>query len=223
VLDYMLRGFHTHGERDLVFVPLGLNYDRVLEDRTQLLSGDAAAAKPGRLRAAGRTLRFVADQLWLLLRSRWHRLGYACVNFGTPVSVRAWAAVRGIDFDHLPKEQRQAEVAALGRHLMDEVGRLIPVLPVPLVATVLLQQGGQAIGELELKSAVGELVRRLETRNARLYVPRSDWDYAVSAGLRMLVQRHLVVATDGLYRAREDESPLLRYYANSIAHLLPDA
>jgi glycerol-3-phosphate O-acyltransferase len=34
VLDYMLRGFHTHGERDLVFVPLGLNYDRVLEDRT---------------------------------------------------------------------------------------------------------------------------------------------------------------------------------------------
>jgi glycerol-3-phosphate O-acyltransferase len=223
VLDYMLRGFHTHGERDLVFVPLGLNYDRVLEDRTQLLSGDAAAAKPGRLRAAGRTLRFVADQLWLLLRSRWHRLGYACVNFGTPVSVRAWAQARGIDFDHLPKEQRQAEVAALGRHLMDEVGRLIPVLPVPLVATVLLQQGGQAIGELELKSAVGELVRRLETRNARLYVPRSDWDYAVSAGLRMLVQRHLVVATDGLYRAREDESPLLRYYANSIAHLLPDA
>lgn len=220
VLDYMLRGFHTHGERDLVFVPLGLNYDRVLEDRTQLLSGDAAAAKPGRLRAAGRTLRFVADQLWLLLRSRWHRLGYACVNFGTPVSVRAWALTRGIDFDHLPKDQRQAEVAALGRHLMDEVGRLIPVLPVPLVATVLLQQGGQPIGELELKSAVGELVRRLETRNARLYVPRSDWDYAVGAGLRMLVQRHLVDAEDGLYRMRPNEAALLGYYANSIAHLL---
>jgi len=223
VLDYMLRGFHTHGERDLVFVPLGLNYDRVLEDRTQLLSGDAAAPRPGRLRAAWRTLRFVADQLWLLLRSRWHRLGYACVNFGTPVSVRTWAAARGIDFDHLPKEPRQAEVAALGRHLMDQVGRLIPVLPVPLVATVLLQQGERAIGELELKSAVGELVRRLEARGARLYVPRSDWDYAVSAGLRMLVQRHLVEADDGLYRMRSSEAALLRYYANSIAHLLEAA
>jgi len=222
VLDYMLRGFHTHGERDLVFVPLGLNYDRVLEDRTQLLSGDAAAAKPGRLHAAWRTLRFVADQLWLLLRSRWHRLGYACVNFGSPVSVRAWAQARGIDFDHLAKEPRQAEVAALGRHLMDEVGRLVPVLPVPLVATVLLQQGERAIGELELKSAVGELVQRLEARGARLYVPRSDWDYAVSAGLRMLVQRHLVDVDDGLYRGRASETALLRYYANSIAHLLPD-
>jgi len=220
VLDYMLRGFHTQGERDLVFVPLGLNYDRVLEDRTQLRAGDATAPRASSLRSALRTLGFVGSQIGLLLRSRWHRFGYACVNFGTPVSVRAWAASRGIDFDHLPREQRQLEVAALGRHLMDQVGQLIPVLPVPLVATVLLQQGTQVIGELELKSAVAELVRELESRTARLYVPRGDWDYAVSAGLRMLTQRHLVDERDGLYCARAAELPLLRYYANSIAHLL---
>jgi glycerol-3-phosphate O-acyltransferase len=220
VLDYMLRGFHTQGERDLVFVPLGLNYDRVLEDRTQLLAGDAAAPKAGRLRAAGRTLRFLGDQLGLLLRSRWHRFGYACVNFGTPVSVRAWAASRGIDFDHLPREQRQTEVAALGRHLMHQVGRLIPVLPVPLVASVLLAQGGRAIDELALKSAVADLVQRLDAAGARLYLPRSDWDYAIGAGLRMLTQRRLVDEHQGLFLARASEAPLLRYYANSIAHLL---
>jgi glycerol-3-phosphate O-acyltransferase len=219
VLDYMLRGFHTQGERDLVFVPLGLNYDRVLEDRTQLLAGDSSAPKASRLRASARMLVFVGSQLWLVLRSRWHRFGYACVNFGTPVSVRTWAAARGIDFDHLPREQRQAEVAALGHHLMEQVGHLIPVLPVPLVATVLLKQAERAIGELELKSAVAELVRRLEAGGARLYLPRSDWDYAISAGLRMLTQRHLVDDTDGLYKARPTEMPLLRYYANSIAHL----
>jgi glycerol-3-phosphate O-acyltransferase len=169
-------------------------------------------------------LAFIGGQLWLLLRSRWHRLGYACVNFGTPVSVRAWAAARGVDFDHLPRDQRQIEVAALGRHLMDQVGQLIPVLPVPLVATVLLQQQGrgtgEGIGELELKSAVAALVLGLEARNARLYLPRGDWDYAVSAGLRMLTLRHLVEEHDGLYRARPSELPLLRYYANSIAHLM---
>ena len=220
VLDYMLRGFHLQGGRDLVFVPLGLNYDRVLEDRTQLLAGDAAAARPGRVAAALRALRFAGPQLWLLLRSRWHRFGYACVNFGTPVSARAWCASRGIDFEQLPREQRQAEVAALGRHLMDQVGQLIPVLPVPLVATVLLRQGARAIGELELKAAVGTLVRDLESRNARLYLPRGDWDYAVGAGLRMLTLRHLVDEADGLFRARTEQTPLLRYYANSIAHLV---
>jgi len=227
VLDYMLRGFHVQGERDLVFVPLGLNYDRVLEDRTQLLAGDAAAPKPSGLRAAARTLRFLGAQAWLILRSRWHRLGYACVNFGTPVSARAWCASRGIDFERLPREQRQTEVAALGRHLMSEVGRLIPVLPVPLVATVLLAHDGHGhgngMGELEVKSAVATLVQRLEAANARLYLPRGDWDYAVGAGLRMLVQRHLVDEADGLYRVHAGETPLLAYYANSIAHLLdPD-
>src|SRR5438309_4938844 len=30
VLDYMMRGFRVDGERDLVFVPLGVNYDRLL-------------------------------------------------------------------------------------------------------------------------------------------------------------------------------------------------
>ena len=225
VLDYMLRGYHTQGPRDLVFVPLGLNYDRVLEDRTQLLSADASAPRAGGLRAAARTLAFVGHQLGLLLRGRWYRLGYACVNFGTPVSVRAWSAQRGIDLERLPKDARQAEVAALGRHLMAEVGQLIPVLPVPLLALVLqrahAQSSARSLSALDIKAEAGELVRTLEAAGARLYVPRGDWDYAIDAGLRMLILRRLVVEQDGLYRIADGERPLVDYYANSIAHLLP--
>ncbi len=219
VLDYMLRGYRHDGERDLVFVPLGLNYDRVLEDRTQLLNGDQSAPRTRGPAAAWNTLRFVAGQASLLLRSRWHRFGYACVNFGTPVSVRAWTATRGVVLEKLEKMDRHAEVAALGRHLMEQVGHLIPVLPVPLVATVMLSDPLRAKSEFEIKSEVGALVAQLEGGGARIYVPRSDWDYAVSAGLRMLVQRHMVDDVDGLYLARPAETALLRYYANSIAHL----
>jgi hypothetical protein len=35
----------------------------------------------------------------------------------------------------------------------------------------------------------------------------------------MLRLRHLVEERDGVFSAREEELPLLRYYANSIAHL----
>jgi hypothetical protein len=43
----------------------------------------------------------------------------------------------------------------------------------------------------------------------------------VSAGLRMLTLRHMVVVNDEwLYRANPEEKLLLSYYANSIAHLL---
>ena len=220
VIDYMLRGYHHGGERDLVFVPLGLNYDRVLEDRTQLRSGDAAAPHVGRLQAARRTLGFVGTQAGLLLRSRWHRFGYACVNFGTPVSVREWTAARGIVLAELSREQRQAEVAALGRHLMDQVGQLIPVLPVPLVATLMVADLQRARSAFEIKAEVGALVQQLQVRGARLYLPRQDWDYAIDAGLRMLVQRHMVDEAAGLFTPRAAEAPLLRYYANSIAHLV---
>ena len=47
ILDYMVRSFDPAG-RDLVFVPVGLNYDRVLEDRTLLRDLDPSAVKPGR-------------------------------------------------------------------------------------------------------------------------------------------------------------------------------
>jgi len=66
---------------------------------------------------------------------------------------------------------------------------------------------------------VAELVRTLASRDAHLYLPRGDWDYAVGAGLRMLTLRHLVDESNGLYRMRAGEAPLLGYYANSIAHL----
>src|SRR5882724_11164052 len=68
VIDYMMRGFRHESERDVVFIPLGINYDRVLEDRTLLLSINPEAAKSGKARAATGTLRFVFRNLRLLVK-----------------------------------------------------------------------------------------------------------------------------------------------------------
>ena len=53
-----------------------------------------------------------------------------------------------------------------------------------------------------------------------VYIPRRDLDYALTVGLRMLRLRHLVEEREGGFSAVEEELPLLRYYANSIDHLL---
>jgi glycerol-3-phosphate O-acyltransferase len=216
VIDYMLRGFRINGDRDLVFVPLGLNYDRVLEDRSLLMHGKP----PGGTRALWNTFRFIAHNVSLMLRSEWHRFGYACVNFGTPVSMREYCRTRGIDFQALSGEERRTALAQLGRELMDAVGRIVPVLPVPLLATLFVAQPQRALSALELKAEVGGLLARLEAAGAHVYIPRGDLDYALTVGLRMLRLRRLVEETEGLFRAREPELPLLAYYANSITHLL---
>ena len=219
LISYMVSGFDPEGERDLVFVPVGINYDRVLEDRSLVRRLNSTAEKKSGLFALATSVRFFVHNIGLMIRRRWFRFGYAGVNFGTPISMRSYLAKRGIDFRHLEKEKFFAEVDALGRELMAKVGQVIPVLPVSLVATVLLRNEGKRMSELELKAAVLELIRKLEKAGAQVYIPRKDQGYAVSVGLRMLILRRLVVEKDGLYAVRPEELVILRYYANSIAHL----
>jgi glycerol-3-phosphate O-acyltransferase len=219
ILDYMVRSFDPAGERDIVFVPVGLNYDRVFEDRNFLRELDSKASPPGALESARQMFRFLLRNLWLLARNKWHRFGYACVNFGSPVSLKQYVAAHHVDFRRLDREQRFGRVEELGRDLMAAVAGVIPVVPVSLVATAFLRRPARTWSELELKAEVLALMRELEERGAHIYVPRGDQDYAITVGLRMLTLRHLVTESDGLFAVEAGELPLLAYYANSIAHL----
>ena len=102
---------------------------------------------------------------------------------------------------------------------MQEVGRVVPALPVSLVATALLAGGDRGLSSLELKGAVFELMQPSAAAGAHVHIPRSDQEYAVEVGLRMLMLRHLVELNDGVYRPNPREHALLAYYANAIAHL----
>jgi glycerol-3-phosphate O-acyltransferase len=225
LLDYMLKTFDEQagetasGEarRDLVFIPVGLNYDRVLEDRSQLLKLHPDLPRPGRWSALGTTLSFIAHNASLALTGRWHRLGYACVNFGTPISMREWARQHQLHFPALSDEARRAEVTRIGAVLMAAIGSVVPVLPVSLVAGLMIEAPGHAWSELELKAAAHERMRALAHEGAHLYIPRQDQDYAFDVGLRMLVLRRLVeVGSDGLLRAAPKQLEVLRYYALAI-------
>ncbi len=223
LLDYMLKGFDGReggNRRDLVFIPVGINYDRVLEDRTQLLALRPGMTRPGWLKATLRTTGFALENLGLILSGRWHRLGYACVNFGTPISMRAYTREQGLHFPDLADEDRREPVARIGARLMEAIGRVVPVLPVSLVASVLLRDPERSFSELELKAGAHALMRELEAAGAHIYVPRHDQDYAFSVGLRMLTLRRVVREAEGLFLLDPAQRDALAYYANAIAHLV---
>ena len=102
---------------------------------------------------------------------------------------------------------------------MDAVGRVVPVLPVSLVATAMLEAQENPLSLLDIKQRVSGLIGELEAQGTYVHIPRADRDYAITVGLRMLTLRHLVEEVDGNYRANPKEMVLLRYYANAIAHL----
>lgn len=222
LLDYMLKNFdEREGEerRDIVFIPVGLNYDRVLEDRSQLLKLHPERKRPGRVAALKTALGFQLHNLWLALQGRWHRFGYACVNFGTPLSMRAWCRERQLHFPQLDDEGRHAAVVKVTERLMADIGSVVPVLPVSLVAGLMVEAPEWAWSEFDLKAAAHARIRELEAGGAHIYIPRQDQDYAFTVGLRMLTLRKLVIETDGMFSAAPDAGEVLAYYANAISHL----
>jgi glycerol-3-phosphate O-acyltransferase len=223
LLGYMVSGFDPHGPRDAVFVPVGLNYDRVLEDRIQVATLSTSEGEKPRFRFSPAVLAgFIANRIKLRWQGRLYRYGYACVSFGRPVSLRQFCRERSVDFRTLDEARRFAEVDRLGQMLMRKVGEVVPALPVSLVATVILV-APKPLSALELKGEVEILIRRLIAGGAHIHIPRADQDYAIEVGLRTLLLRHFVLEENGLYRANPVEEIMLRYYANAIAHLVRDA
>src|SRR5215470_5072601 len=220
LLSYMVASFDPLGPRDVVFVPVAVNYDRVLEDR---MLTSAAAAEPGKKPVFGFNIAVFAghffNHVWMAMRGEWYRFGYTCVSFGDPVSLRKHVTDAGIDFRLLASDARHAETEKLGNRLMQAVGRVVPALPVSLVATAMLEAGDNPLSLLDIKQRVSGLISELERRDYYVYIPRADRDYAITVGLRMLTLRHLVLEQDGNYRANPNETVLLQYYANAIAHL----
>jgi glycerol-3-phosphate O-acyltransferase len=219
ILDYILRRFDPAGERDVFFIPVGVNYDRVLEDRSLVIDQLPRAEKKKGLATAAVTLRFIGRNLLLMIRGGWHRLGYAVLRFGRPISLRETVHSRGIDFRTLAPELRASRVSELARELLESVGRAIPVLPVSLVSTVFSQNPGRIYSGPELRAEVEGLIRRLRKAGAYVHLPRQSVDYAVEVGLRSLVLRHVVRKDGDTYRGELGETTLLKYYANSISHL----
>ncbi|MEL7213927.1 MAG: 1-acyl-sn-glycerol-3-phosphate acyltransferase [Pseudomonadota bacterium] len=201
LLTYIVDGFEPDG-RDVVFVPVAINYDRVLEDRILIAAGEAGKRK-FRARMSV-VMGFVLKQLWLWMTFRYHRMGYASVSFGKPLSLKDYVAEMG-----------QGNVKALGKALIKRIEDVMPVLPVPLVSQILLKADAP-LSRAEIEAEMSAELARMD--DAHIHMPRDDLAYAVEVGLRQLRKRSLVTVQDDHYAIAPQEAHVLRYYANSIAH-----
>jgi glycerol-3-phosphate O-acyltransferase len=222
LIDYMLRNFDPKGTRDIVFLPIAISYDRVLEDRTLIAELDPDVPRRSGWAAMRKTVGFLLHNLRLGLRKRWYRFGYACANFGRPISLKAYLAECDWDPRDLAAPERSARLLRLATRLMDEVGHLVPVLPVSLIASLFQDHPERSLDAEEIRTLAHQLQSELMSRDAQVYLPRQSDDYAVDVGLRMLRLRRIVLEENGRFRANPAETQILAYYANAIAHLRED-
>lgn len=195
LLNYIVTG--AGPDRDVLFVPVGIAYDRVLEDRVLVAAGQSGERK---FRAGILSiLQFIAANLWRKLRGRFKGFGTAAAGFGPPVSLKSFMAANP-----------DAQTEALGARLMVEIEKVVPVLPVPLVAAAL--QSAPA-DRAALGLAMTALADRLIAAGAVLKLPPQGLAQALDEGLAPLIGRGLVGQD---LRASAGSAPLLAYYAAAV-------
>jgi glycerol-3-phosphate O-acyltransferase len=210
LLNYMVSGFDPNTSRDICFVPVGLNYDRVLEDRV-LLAADRGE-KTGAAFKIYTFVRFVIRHFALRITGKFYRFGYASVSFGAPLSLKEFYQQHG-------HRKHEALTKELGKDLMGRVGKVIPILPASLVARVFLTNQKSELTKEAIIQKCNTALEKLLAQGAYMHIPHKNFEYAVEVGLRMFVLRHVLILEDGKYRLEPKEQQLITYYANAIAHL----
>ncbi len=199
LLSYVVEGFDPEGERDIIFVPVAINYDRILEDRVLIAAGERGDRRFGARITV--VVGFVLRKIWRRMRGRDTRFGTAAVTFGDPLSLRRTGA--------------DVPVSDLSEMLMDRIAQAMPVLTVPLIARVMLQAKG-SLSEAELLAKVAATLEQMPLRNR---VPKPDVlpDRVARATARLKKRGVISEDAQGLQIAAGQE-PVLAFYANSIAH-----
>ena len=199
LLNYIIEGY-APGGRDVVFVPVALNYDRVLEDKFLI-----AADKSGVRRFRPPLMTIVGGALWHVwqrVTGRFKQFGTASVGFGEPLSLAEFIVSLSGD----PTE-------AVAQELMVRVNAVIPVLPVPLVARFLLA------GETTVQGLTDQIAQAVaQLAGAGMTLPRRVPATITADALEILQKRALVLRAGDQVTIAAGAGAVLEFYANSIAH-----
>lgn len=217
-LDYMLRNYDHEQHRDIIFIPVGINYDRTIEDRTLLRSLDPAAEQKSKWFVTKTTLSFFLKAWFVNREERATRFGYAGVNFGYPMSMKDYCLKEKIKFSQLARNERFGQVGLLAQKLMKDIASVVPILPVPLVATVFIQNSEEKLPLFRIKIGVHQLIDKLQEKGAPITNSQRPKDKTITRALELLVKRKLIQEQNSIYSIVGKEREVLEYYHNSLAH-----
>jgi glycerol-3-phosphate O-acyltransferase len=226
LLDYVLGVAREPTMRErLYIVPVAINYDRVLEDRSLLRELDAREGRrrPTRSAQLGEVLRYVWWNMARLVTRRWRRYGRAAVVIGDPLPLGPWLDQQDRESGGLftiERAERLARVQALSDSVLERIAAIIPVTPVTLACAAIQSFDGDFISHEQLIARLGEMRDVLRELNARVIHHEGSVDQIFDRAWRMLKMRRILVRVGEGYSVLPGNRALVSYYANSISHLL---
>ena len=201
LLSYIIDGFRPGQSRDVVFVPVAINYDRVMEDRN-LIHAEGGRGFRFSLKPIFRYLRLL---IWQKLTRQATRYGMAAVSFGEPVSLT----------DFIGDHNGPAEL--LGQELMRRIEGVMPVVPFPVIAHAM---ASGVRSQAELLPAIQQRFEKALEAGAPVFLPKRDLDYTIEAALQTLAGRRILHMRGDAIELTEEGEALVAFYARSVAPVL---
>jgi glycerol-3-phosphate O-acyltransferase len=226
LLDYLLGVAREPALRERLYVvPIAINYDRVLEDRSLIRELDAREGRkrPPRHVQLGEVLRYMWWNMARLVARRWRRYGRASVVIGEPFALATWLEQQDREtgglFD-IERTERLSRVQQLSDSVLERIAAIIPVTPVTLACAAIQSFDGDYIAHDSLIARMSEMRDVLRELNARVIHREGSVEEIFDRAWRMLRMRRVLVKVGAGYSVMAGNRALVSYYANSIGHLL---
>ncbi len=210
-----VRSFLRHQERPVVFVPIYVGYERLVEGGAYI--GELSGGRKKKETLGG------LISSWRILREEY---GKVHVSFGDPIDLAEHLDSDNIDWRDLALEPDDKPdwlnptVTSLAQKIMVQINRAAHINPINLLAYALLSSPKNAMAEEDLVGQIQtlqQLIRALPY-SAKTTVTDMDGqsivDYAEAMGV---IERRQHELGDVLY-CEEREAVLLSYFRNNILH-----
>lgn len=221
LLSILLDAYEHGACPDMIFVPVNIGYDRIIEEAAYVHETEGGEKK--------------AESLPALIKARKSlksRYGKVYVNFNEPVSLNDFLSRTRTSLTGKSAEDKKQFIDRLSRILINRINDVTTVTPYGIVSSAILNCPQRRFTYQYLMDIINIYLVCLKAMNVRLSdTIASDYGYAFSLALDSFIQRKFIerfhIDTDQenpLYMVNESKRPAMEYYKNNcIIFFVPAA
>jgi len=222
LLSILLDAYENGACQDMIFVPVNIGYDRIIEEAAYVSEAAEGAEKK-------------AENLPALINARKSlksRYGKVYVNFNEPISLNAFLSRTRSSLTGKSSEDKKKFVDRLSRILTNRIDNVTTVTPYGIVSSAILNCPQRRFTFNHLMDIMDTYLTCLRAMNANLSdTITSDHNHAFGLALDSFLQRKFIerlqIDTDQenpLYMVNESKRPAMEYYKNNcITFFVPAA
>lgn len=222
-LSMLIESFKNGACEDMIFVPIYIGYDRVLEESSYINELTGGQKEPENFFQVLRARRFLKK-----------RYGKIYIRFHAPLSIKQLLANEGLHINEMTPKEKNTFCRNLGFRVINAINKVTVVTAHGLCASAVLNADKPRFTLDHLKSIVDLYLKYLNTQEAQLAdTLLIDQQHAIDNALESYTQRKFITpiakekddaSPEIEYTVNESERTSLEYYKNScISFFIPAA